>query len=340
MPLSTSSSERTRTASAWIAIWGGALIIAALALAGLELHWRHAGYKPRVLDSMQLWSMQRERVYGKTPRPLVLLGASRTEYGIDLKTLRETLPKYRPVLLAINGAYPLAALHDLADDTNFSGVVLCDMDSRAFFREMRDMQQPYVDYYRRRWTPSWHLHRALLTLWQHSAVLANPDFGVLASLRRLLGDAVPFRNFPYRRANRSGDLDFQKMDSAAMKRHFAENAENNIAHMTQRDPVAWLADIEPVFDWVRAIQARGGEVIFYETPTSGPLAEVTEKFLPRASYWEQLAKVSPAPMLSAHDVPALAATPLPDGSHMDFRSKAAYTRDLVDALVARGLLQR
>ena len=339
MPSSISSSE-PRGARAWLAIWIAALAGAALVLGAVELHWRRAGYVPNVLDSMQLWSQQRARVYGTHPRPLVLLGASRTEYGIDPKVLRDELPHYKPVMLAINAAYPLATLHDLADDPRFSGVVLCDIETFGFFREVRDMQQPHVDYFHRRWTPSWNLHRSLLTEWQRSALIANPYFGAMASLRRTFAGGAPFRNYVDYHANRSGDIDYRKTDPEAIKRHFAETVEGNIAHMPQRDADAWLADIAPVFDWVRAIQARGGQVIFYESPTAGLVPEIDARMFPRERYWNRFAAASPAPVLSARDVPALAATPLPDDSHLDFRDKAAYTRTLAQALVERGLLKR
>jgi hypothetical protein len=202
---------------------------------------------------------------------------------------------------------------------------------------MRDLQQPYVDYYHHRWTPSWHLHRLLLTHWQRNAVIANPEFGVLASLRRLFNGGVAFRYYVDYHANRSGDMDYRKTDVEATKRHFAETVEGNIAHMLKRDPDSWLADLEPVFDWVRAIQARGGQVFFYESPTHGLTAQMNERVFPHESYWDRFAAASPAPAFRAHDVPELEATPLPDDSHVDFRDKAVYTRHLADALVERGL---
>ena len=334
MPSSTSSSE----ARAWLATWIAALLAAAAVLGAVEWHWRARGYTPTVLDSTQLWSRQRQRVDMAAPRPLVLLGASRTEYGIDLPTLRARLPGYEPVMLAVNGLYPLAVLRDLARDEHFRGVVLCDIESFGLRREYVELQQPWVDYYHRRWTPSWRFHRAVLNRWQDAALIANPDFGALASVKRAIAGGEPFRNYVTYHADRSGGIDYRKTDPEAIKRHFAETVEGNIARMPQRDADEWLRDLAPVFDWVRAIQARGGKVVFYESPTSGLTRQINERLFPAAQYWDRFAAASPAPAISANTIPELAATPLPDDSHIDYRDKAAYTHRLVDALEARKLL--
>ncbi len=333
---STSSSDGGR----WLATWLAAFVVAGLALLAIERYWRGLGYTPTVLDSMQLWSIQRERVYSDSPRPLVLLGASRIEYGVDLKTLRDELPHYKPVMLAVNGLYPLSVLRDLAQDQNFRGVVLCDVESNAFVRDYFFLQQAYPDYFHQRWTPSWHLHRVLLTVWQRTALIANPEYGALASLRRSFNGGAPFRNYVNYHGNRSGDIDYTKTDPAGIKRHFAATVEGNIARLPKHDPDAWLANLAMVYDWVRAIQARGGTVIFYESPTQGLTREINDRLYPREKYWNRFAATSPAPVISANAVPSLASTPLPDDSHIDFRDKPAYTRRLVDVLVERGLLTR
>ncbi len=336
MPSSISSSD-TR---GWLAAWVLALLLAGTGLAAVERHWRLRGYLPTVLDSTQLWSQQRARVYGEAPRPLVLLGASRMEYGVDTGVLRQELPHYRPVMLAVNGLYPLAVLRDLAHDARFRGVVLCDVESNGLLREYVELQQPWVDYFHRRWTPSWNLHRRVLTLWQRHALIANPDFGAAATLKRAFSGGEPFRNYVDYHADRSGDIDYRKTDPEATKRHFAATVEGNIARMPHREPGQWLADLAPVFDWVRSIQSRGGTVIFYESPTSGLTRSINERMYPHTDYWDRFAAMSPAPVLSANALPELADTPLPDDSHIDFRDKAAYTRALVRVLVQRGLVQR
>ena len=191
MRSSTSSSD------APVQRWGLAWVLAlgiAMALVGtVERHWRALGYRPNVRDSAQLWSIERDRAYATDKTPLLLLGASRIEFSIDLKLMRDLLPRYQPVMLAQNAHYPLAALRDLARDERFNGVVLCDIEAGGLEKTYTDMQQPLVDYYHKQWAPSWHLHRLLLSHWQHHWAVADPDLGLTARVLRLIDGSAPPR---------------------------------------------------------------------------------------------------------------------------------------------------
>ena len=336
----SSISSSDATARGWLLVWALALGSACAIVGAVEWHWRALGYRANVLDSRQLWAQQRERVDHGSGIALALLGASRTEFGIDPKRLRERLPKYRPAMLAVNAHYPLATLRDLAADPDFRGVVLCDLDAIGYLRTFWDMQQPYVDYFHRQWTPSWNLHRGLLTEWQRAAIVANPEFGWKASLLRIAAGGMPFHDYVRYYANRSGDIDYQQVDVAASKRHFAESLESNIARLPPHDPQRWLSDLEPMHAWVTAINARGGRVIFYQSPVAGLQRDSLQRLFPRADYWDRLVAAFPeADFLDALDVPALAHFSLPDESHLDFRDKPAYADALAAALAERGYVQ-
>ena len=220
MPLSISSSD-SRPARRWWPTWLVCILIAAGVVASSEVHWRKAGYVPNVRDSSQLWSMQRDRVYGSRKTPLAILGASRIEFGIDMKLLRQLLPNYEPIMLAQNAHYPLAVLRDLADDTNFRGAVLCDIEPRGLYKMYTDNQQPLVDYFHRQWSPSWRVHRLLLNAWQKHADVANADLSVVAVATRFIAGQPAVRPDYFRfYIDRSGDIDYKKTDVEAAKRHF------------------------------------------------------------------------------------------------------------------------
>ena len=323
----------------WGVAWIVALAVAAALLVAVEFAWRAHGYGPNVIDSPQLWSAERDKVYGTDPRPLVLLGASRTEYGFDMRVLREELPGYRPVMLAVNGIYPLATLRDLARDPDFRGTVICDVESNAFLSEYAALQQPYVDYYHHHWTPSWRVHRALLDMWQRTAAISNPDFGAIALVRRAFMTVPPLQNYVTYHADRSGDLDYTRTDPEGAKRHFAAVVETNVARLPKYTPDQWFVEVEKALADARAIEARGGRVIFYESPISGLNRDVMDRVYPPELYWNRFAAASPVAVVSARDFPSLTAFPLPDDSHIDWRDKAAYTRAVIGVLKAKGLLQ-
>jgi len=322
-------------------VWLSALVCATIIVAGFEYHWRAAGYQPNIRDSAQLWSIQRDRVYSGRRIPLVLLGASRIEFGVDMKELASLLPRYKPVMLAQNAHYPLAVLRDLANDEQFHGVVLCDIESNGLNRIYFDHQQALVDYYHTQWSPSWHVHRLLLTLWQEHAVVADPDLGIVATLSRLIsGKRPPPPDYFHFYANRSGDIDFRKTDPSAARRHFDELVQRDKVPKAMSQPAEWFHGLSVVYGWVRKIQARGGKVIFYRSPISGILPKAEAIMYPPAKYWDRFVVTSPAPVIDAERIPQLDAFEEPDDSHLDYRDKPAYTRTLVDVLVSRGLLKR
>lgn len=47
-------------------------------------------------------------------------------------------------MLAVNGNYPLAALRALAEDRDFAGLVVVDIDARGLSRQHWEMQQSWV----------------------------------------------------------------------------------------------------------------------------------------------------------------------------------------------------
>ncbi|MCK9488950.1 MAG: hypothetical protein M0Q42_06045 [Xanthomonadales bacterium] len=326
-----------RLAIAWLL----ALVLAAMLLAAWEAGWRDRGFAPEVTDSRQLWALQRDRASKPGDSwPAVFLGASRSVYGIDLPTWREQAPTQRPVMLAINGHHPLAALRDLAEDEDFAGLVICDVDSHGLLPRYWHMQQPWLDYWQRDWTRAWKLHRRLLTPWQETSVLARPDLGLWPTLKRLAtGQHDGHRpGYVEHQRDRTGALHFQRTDAAGLAAHFDAGAADKLVAFPAPSPAQWLADLAPVEAWVATIQARGGRVVFVNLPVAGRLTELETRYMPRPDYWDAFAARPGIHALHYLDVPALRALPLPDHSHVDAADRPALTRALVEALAERGWL--
>lgn len=315
-----------------------ALVLAGSVLYAVERHWRSRGYAPIIVDAPDLWSLQRAKA-SATERPIVFLGASRTLYAIDRGTVRARLPGYEPVMLAMDGRYPLATLRDLAADRNFRGLVLCDIDGAGFAAPSLDMQQPEVDYYRREFSPSRAFHRLLLNHWQLHAAIARSDFSLVRSATRWVGgEGEPFRPYQWLDRRRFGHIDYERGDRNAQKRELAANLERFGGHLPKIPFEQWWPQVEMANAWVRAIQARGGDVVFYASPTSGQRRWAEEDWFPRTMYWDRMAAATTAKTLFTLDVPALRDFPLPDDSHIDYRQKPAYTNALIDALIERGFI--
>jgi hypothetical protein len=341
-PSSTSSSEPLPAAPRRGLAWLLALLLAAGAVLAMHLHWHAQGYRAAIVDSKGLWALQRERATRDTENVVVLLGASRIQAAIDMDHLQALAPGYRPLMLAVNGTYPLAVLRDLAHDEEFRGTVICDIEANAFLPQFLPLQQQYVDYFHLTWTPSWKFHRRALDHWQRATVLGDPRYSAVATLRHALQGTQPFRDYARMRADRSMDIDFEKADPAAVRRHFAETLAGNIELWREIRPTpdAWVEALQPVFEWAAMIEARGGRVLFYQSPLHGSHVALWDAVYPPEDYWQRFVARSPFPVLDGRAHPVLDAFDLPDESHLDYREKPAFTEAWLAAIRELDLMQQ
>jgi hypothetical protein len=339
MPSSISSSDiASAQPRRWASAWIVALVLAALALGGYESLWRARGLEPGLIDSPQSWSVQRDRIYDDTLRPVVFLGASRTVYGIDPSVWKTERPGDKPLMLAVNGHYPVVTLQDLANDENFSGLVIVDIDSYGLLAAHHDMQQPWLDYYHRRWNYNWLGHRLLLDQWQLHSVLANPGISLWTSLKRALGKGAFQLPYSESRTDRSGWMRFDKVDIAALAAHFDAGVEPKMARFPAPSPADFLAQTKPVIEAAERIRARGGDVVFVTLPVAGKLVEMETRYMPRADYWDAFGKLPGVRAVHYEDVPEWQALELPDRSHVTPEGRAILTKGLIAELQRHGWL--
>lgn len=311
----------------------GAVVLAAAAVAAVEWRYRKLGVVPTVLDDKDLWSQERDRLKAAGDRAVALVGTSRMIFGIDPKRLKARLGNYQPIMLAIDGAYPLATLDELADDPGFRGIVIVDVNAEGLARRFYYMQQAHIAHYHQEFGPSRALHRRLLTQWQRRMVVADPHYGLVAMLqRRLFSQPPPQPRYAVVMPNRAGMLDFQRIDPEPLRAHFARAKREGIQAEYAGPPEQWLAGLYPIRDAVRKIQARGGQVLFFCPPTRGEHQQIELEAYPRASYWDRAEAIIGAPMVYGDDLPIVRALSTPDGSHVDARDRAQLTDGLYEAM--------
>jgi hypothetical protein len=329
----------------WQSVWLTAIVVAGTVVFAFEQHWRARGYEPSVMDSRELWAQQRDRVVSSSPQQQVaLLGASRIQYGISIAAFEDEAKRLsnsiRASMLAVNGHYPLAGLRDLAQDNRFRGVAVVGIDSRGFQKRHREMQQPWVHYYGHEWTPARNLHRTLLTMLQRHSIATRSDFSWSNLLTRWLdGFGPPHRDYVTFHADRSGATDYARSDVELIKAWRIRELASYYADTPPISSDAWLTDNEQVIEWVRAISARGGEVVFYREPASGEHLDLDEARFPRKDFWDALAKKMPATMIDFRDYSELN-IPTPDTSHIDARDIDRHTRAFVRVLASKGVFAK
>jgi hypothetical protein len=323
----------------WFRTWLLAAGLIAVSLVSWEATLRCLGYRPSVIDDPVLWAVQRDRVYGDHgKKAVVLLGDCRIRLDCVPRLLAQQFPGHPIAQLGVEGTSPVATLLDLASDERFNGLVICAVNPRMLCEDMWPTQQPYVDYYHTQYTLNAKLNRIVsATLQQHLACLYPAS-----RLDNILTQVLETRQLPSpyyveTHADRSRLADYSRV-SVNDLRQSALDWEHSLCDDRQLpSPENWLREVMTLDDSVRAIQRRGGDVIFIQFPTTHKLLHYSEFVLPKAKYWDAFAAKSSALCLHFKDVPELADFPCPDWSHLDRRDAPRFTLRLATLLKERGL---
>lgn len=321
----------------WLLTWLLAIAAVLAAAAIFEVSLRARGYVPTVQDDKDLWSLQADRLQG-VDQPIALLGASRIQFAVDPARIEKATGR-TTAMLAINGEYPVAALRWLAEDTHFHGLVVMGIDARGLDKRHWEMQQPWIDHYRNRWTFARKVHRLLLSPLQQYFVFMRSPFAWMSLIRReLAGLGMPFNDYLVMRADRVGFLDYRRTNIAAIKHLRIEELKDYYRDYPPAPPQQWLDDLKHVSAWVATIQARGGKVVFFREPSGGEHLVLDEKNYPRDRYWDAYARVSPATLIEFRDEPEFVKMVLPDTSHIDGLDVPRFTDALLAVLVRHGII--
>jgi hypothetical protein len=334
----------TKTPSTnWLITWILALAIALVGWGGFEWYWRTQNYRATVMDSKDLWAQHRSRASRSAP-PLrvALLGASRIQYGFSPGVFRDEARKLGsdvdPIMLALNGQYPLAALRDLAYDERFKGVAVVGIDAMGVDKITWEMQADTVAYYNKEFSSARELHRRLLTLIQPYVIAARADFAWSAIVRGYIDHGgPPAQEYVTFHKDRSGATDYTKGQAEYLRNKRVEGVKRHYASYVPPKPEIWLANAQEVIGWVKAINRRGGRVVFYREPVSAEIREYDERFMPRASYLDALARVAPALYVNFEDYESLNID-TPDASHIDLKDIPRHTIEFVKILKNNGIL--
>ena len=90
------------------------------------------GYYPDLDDNKDLWSVQRAKVEKATKNDVLLLGASRVLFDIQLDEWEQVTGK-RPIQLASEGSSPLPVFRDIVEKTDFNGTIIVGVAPPVFF---------------------------------------------------------------------------------------------------------------------------------------------------------------------------------------------------------------
>lgn len=340
MHLSISSFSNRIHSGPWGRIWLAAFLIAFFALSALEIFWRTEGHIPSVVDDPELWSLHRARIMDGGKDTIVLLGASRIQLDFSMGVLSEIFSDSDIIQLAIDGKHPLAVLRDLAENTDFSGVVLCSITSMGFQRQFRDDQDDHVEYYRKNSTLNTRLNRLISSVIQGHLVIVDPYLKV----KRLIDRYIKSGRFPAPRYlitlhDRSRLADYSMINIEKQYNYRIKRIREIYAGNPPVPPEEWRRHAAEIRPFVEKIEKRGGRVVFIRLPSSGEHWEIDEQFYPRTEYWDRLAGLTGAHTLHFRDVKGMENFVCPEGSHLDRKDAADFTRALAGELVKMGIFE-
>ncbi len=348
---------------AWSPILLGAVLILIAFIAAMELRLAAKGFHPTVMDSEALWQRERARSRTLGDQALIIIGASRVQLGLNLDVLRQ-ITKFEPVQLAIDGTSSLPVLEGLARDPSIRGTVLVDYYDPMLGSEITDdrahmYEKRFEDSLATSLLPNYawiedNLSWCWRRMFRSYADGAQP---LTTLLIRIFGNATPqyLQTLP----DRSRLADYQQVDMPGFYyRRVIRSLGEEVhlpPHATDEDLRYWLesriqqllpvneatilsqARLKYLDSLVRAIQDRGGRVIFVVMPASGMVRDIERCRYPRSQFWDRLVAQTSARTIHFEDVPSLRDFECPDGSHLDYRDQIRFTEALI---AAAGLTRR
>jgi hypothetical protein len=352
VPSSTSSSEAALPVQRWRLIFGAGLAIFACLLLAMEARLAMLGYEPTLLDSRERWLHERSRASALGERALILVGASRIQLGVDLDVLRQETG-LEPVQLALDGSAHLPVLEGLARDPSIRGTVIVDYYDGAIGvggGAGAGHQAAWEKLPRGGFAlPTSDVTERLLERLLHENLRAFSDGATpMLSFKHRIVTGARSTRYLITAADRSRYADYSRVSlpeayHARVARSlglgpdqagFNDQSDLQTLVKSQQalDNQAFISGTRYTRSLVQAIQSRGGKVIFVGMPSSGMVREIEERRYPRDRFWDYFAEHGGARALHSAYEPALGAFSCPDGSHLDKKDRAAFTRELIRAL--------
>jgi len=323
---------------AWLA-----LALAVAAVGAWELTVRAWGYAPSFDDTPGLWSIARDRLR-TLDDPIVIVGDSRIRFDLDHEIVSEALGGRPVISLAMNGSVARPVLSLLAQDETFSGTVLCSYTPNLFWAPGGPnlaMTKEWIAKHDKR-TPAacWGQWISLVpdALF---AFIEKEDLALGKFLRHSLkllnreGVRLPPAMPPYInsvRFDRREEM-WSVLETDKDLQVHVQNVWKGLFGMAKPLPPDLLAKLrgEVIAD-ARAIEARGGRVIFIRFPSTGWLREWEAETAPRAECWDPLIAESGCLGIHFEDHDELRGFDCPEWSHLTAADAVKFTEGLASIL--------
>jgi hypothetical protein len=312
----------------WARTWLLAGVLIVLCSGAWEIFWRMAGFKPMVSDSAGLWAIERRKVKGFDPQQVVLIGASRINVDVDLDVFAKYLNGNKPLQLSILQSSFAPVLENLADDTSFNGIVICEGNEYLLLLEHKNLSRlsnEYVTFFKNLRLVDivdQYLDMGL----QKALVLFLPELNPLNLVRDVGQLKWPVQHV-FTGEDRSRKVDYSLIDIQEYRKNVIKS---QIGYYPPFDDIdkTFILNIQQIENSIIKIQKRGGRVIIVRFPTSGPVLKIDKRYMPREKYWDYWAAHTSAVVIHFEDYPSLNRFQCADYIHLAYRDSPVFTREL------------
>ncbi|MEO0517161.1 MAG: hypothetical protein AAF171_07655 [Cyanobacteria bacterium P01_A01_bin.116] len=304
----------------WIKIWLLSGLLTGLSLFSHEMLLVSTKQEPSLISDVDLFCTVYSKVSTLQSDDFILLGASRIQTGFDLATMKEKFPKQESLMLAQAGhgtSFPV--FKDIVENSNFNGTIIFDETERTLISS-KNLQEESIKSCRNFSIDRW-INRKISTALQKRVRFLNSPF-IWAPL--LLEMRIPEPFFVKTSADRQRFLDF-----SLGQRDFPDNAISTSGEISFSQ---WEDKVKRWEDPILKFRQRGGTVIFVRFPVSKKLWSSDEKLFPPEDYWLRWTGSLGLESIHFSQHPALMSFELPDGTHLDKKDRAEFTRLLLHYL--------
>ncbi len=322
-----------------------ALILMVISVLSWEVYLRGKGFETTFNDDPSLWTHQRDKVYGPADKTTVFIGSSRIKFDLDIPTWK-SITGDDPVQLACVGSNPIPVLENLAEDNRFTGRLIVDVTEGLFFSSSPDNNfrpAENMKYFKER-TPaqraSFYINRLLES---NFAFLDKEWLSLNACLGNIkLNDRPGVYNFHGFPAD-FGRVKFNRQEYMTDKFITDTVLQNKVKAIwacfrkMSKEPPASGARLDSIINSVKnavdKIRARGGQVLFVRTPSSGPYYHMGEsKVFAREKYWDRILAITGSPGIHFADYPAISNFICPEFSHLSQPDAVVFTKEFIRIL--------
>lgn len=337
MPSSISNSKDRIPDLNYVWLWCVALGLVVIVLGGLECGLRSMGYRPSVVDDMDLWCQQRMHCdQMATDRSILLIGSSRAAADLDPELLAQLTGYEETINLSVSGQGCFAILQDTAENTEFNGLLLCTVKPSQI--RVNEDQQPWASYYHRNYKNlgrvEKQINRSIKTFLQSKSVAVNPP---LMALKRSWEYGEFCARGQVGTPNRQTKLQYDRLPSKYMQRIRRSRVDQQLARLDDPRPVFahWRENLS-AFDAAAAkIVARGGKVVLVRLPTTEEYLEVDHQLYPRDPFWKAVEQSPNLEAIHFEDVPGMTELHCPETSHLSENSIESCTKILAKEINER-----